>query len=198
VKILIDLDNTIIDSATMVMSLYNKLYSDKIKFDKKLKALRWDFSPYVTVSQLPNLLALFEHEDFYSDVKVIGNALNVINSISKTNDVTICSKHTEGRKVYTEEWVNRYLPNVKLNFVSEFEDKAKINSNVQMVIDDRIDCLNTFPKEVYKICFGFYDWNKDFVSDKKLIQTDNWDFIHKIIQGYDKYYEWRNKYVQCS
>ena len=56
-RIAVDLDNTILDTSTMIINLYNKLYDKNIKIN--YKDLKWDFQPYISKEELPKVLKLF-------------------------------------------------------------------------------------------------------------------------------------------
>jgi len=157
---IIDLDNTIISTIESIINLNNKLYPSKyVQFNKQFD---WFLKPMInSEEELSELFKLFDHKDFYKDVIVYDNAIEIINELAEDNRVVICSKHSEKRKPITTAWINKTMPKVEIVFVDNFEDKGKVFDNVFMVIDDKIDCLDSFDNDVYKICFGNYVWNQE-------------------------------------
>lgn len=176
-KICVDLDNTIIDTARILVNLHNELHPNNTYC--YTDDLEWDFYPIVkTKDELDQLCSLFAHKDFYTNVITYPSSIEVINNWCKQgHDVYIVSKHDEGRIPFTIKWASKVMPKVKLNFVSEFCDKGKFPCDV--IIDDRLDSLDSFDGQTTKICFGNYSWNKD----TKHRRFTNWVDLHKFIEG---------------
>lgn len=167
--IAIDLDSTLINSSLMLINLWNKLnpnrqltYTDDIE---------WDFSNILNGQvELSELFKLFDHEDFYNDVIAYDGAIEVVNELSKHYEIIIVSKHMDSRKPLTEKWVNETFPNVKLVFTDTF-DKSEVYNKAWIVLDDRIDALESCTnKNTYRMCFGAYNWNKNWCGSRVL----NW------------------------
>lgn len=176
-KICVDLDNTIIDTARILVNLHNELHPNNTY--EYTEDLEWDFYPIVkTKDEISQLCSLFTHKDFYNKTIPFPNSIEVINSwCDQGHEVSIVSKHEDDRVPFTIKWVNKVMPKVKLYFVSEFSDKGKLNCDV--IIDDRLDSLESFSKETTKICFGNYSWNKDTTQRR----FTNWTDVNKFIEG---------------
>ena len=186
--IIIDLDSTILDTSSTIVNLYNKLNpNNQLTYTPNHS---WGFRPIInTDKELSNLFKLFDHEDFYKDVKVFPNAIEIINELAENNRVYIVSKHMESRKRLSREWINKVMPKVEIRFVDNFEDKGKLFDNCDYCIDDRIDTLDSFSEETTCILFGFYDWNKDCDDYHRCM---NWNDIKnyiECIERFDKYWE---------
>ena len=191
--IIIDLDSTLINTSLMIVNLHNKLNpSNQLVYTENHS---WSFSPIVnTKEELSNLFKLFDHEDFYKDVIVFPNAIEIINELAENNRVIICSKHMETRKPITTKWINKVMPKVEIVFVYNFEDKGKLFKHCDYCIDDRIDTLDSFSEETTCILFGFYDWNKD---GNYYIRKTNWNDIRNHIEFTWKFVEQRgNKFKE--
>lgn len=179
-KILIDLDSTIINTSKMIINLHNKLNpNNKIEY---IKDCGWKFEPMIkTDEELSELFKLFDHKDFYNDVIYTKNAKEVIDKIAKEYEVVICSKHNDSRKPITKKFIDKEFHNCKLVFVDNFEDKAKIDCD--FIIDDKIECLNGFNnKDTIRICFGKYQWNKEYNG----IRYCDWKEIYNCIESINK------------
>lgn len=173
-EIIIDLDNTIVNSPLTIINLHNKLNPNKQY--QYTDELNWNFSPIIkSKEELSELFMLFDNPSFYDEVKNYDGATDFINELAKDNKVIICSKHDEGRKPITTGWIKRVMPNVELVFVDSFEEKGNLFPNAFAVIDDRIDSLDSFNNNSIKICFGNYSWNKEW----KGLKFDNWEDIEK-------------------
>ena len=178
-KIVIDLDNTILDTSNTIINLYNKINDKDIQIN--YNELCWDFEPYITKEELPSLLKLFDDERLNDEYFVFPNAIETINEWCKNNEVVICSKPSEKREQHTMNWIKKLLPNVSIMFTDTF-NKSQIGK-VDIVIDDRIDALNSIDSK-YKIVYGCYNWNKHYIS---LLRVKDWnelkDLINLIING---------------
>ena len=179
-KILIfDLDNTIISTPESLVNLHNKL-----KPNNQLilpKQIDWKFSPMIkSDEELSELFKLFDHKDFYGDtLAVFPNAIEVINKLAENNRVIICSKHMESRKPLSEEWISKVMPKVKVVFVDDFEDKGSLFPDCDVVVDDRVDCLDNFNNDCFKLLYGTYQWNRD----SNYFEVENWCQIEQVINN---------------
>jgi 5'(3')-deoxyribonucleotidase len=191
-QIVLDLDNTIINTPKTIINLHNKLnpnkqynYTNDIQID-------WKFRPVIkSDEELSDLFKLFDHEDFYKDVVVFPNAIEVINRLSENNEVVICSKHMDSRKPLTKAWINKVMPKASVVFVDSFADKGSLFTNCDVAIDDRIDCLNSFNDNVYKICFGKFKWNQEWNG----IRCNSWS---DIMLSLNTMYYFKHLYPQFS
>src|SRR5574344_1177935 len=177
--ICIDLDNTIISTPESLVNLYNKLNpNNKYILHKEID---WKFKPMIkTEEELAELFKLFDHKDFYGDTLVVfPNAIEVINRLAEDNIIFICSKHCDSRKPLTTAWINKVMPKVELIFVDNFADKGKLLKNCDIVIDDRIDSLDSFSDNCFKLLFGTYQWNRG----SNYFEVENWNQIEQVINN---------------
>ena len=172
-KIIIDLDSTIISTGKTIIKVWNKLNPNK-QLNNKIEPM-WDFSNILkdTNIKLKELFTMFDRQEFYDNVIVFDSAINIINKLAESNEVIICSKHNESRKPLTTKWINENFKNVKIMYVNNFEDKKNIECDV--IIDDKIDCLNG--KAKLSICYGLYDWNENWNK----VRCYNWKQVEQCI-----------------
>jgi 5'(3')-deoxyribonucleotidase len=178
-KIIIDIDSTIINSALSIINLHNKLNENKIEY---VENHDWNFSPMVTKEQLPELFKLFDHKDFYdeSTLVVFKDAINVINELSMQNEVIICSKHDNSRRNITQKWIYETFSSVDIVFTDSF-DKGSIIGKCDIILDDKIESLESF-KDIakYRIVFGSYLWNSNWTG----LRVNSWlefkQFVDKL------------------
>jgi hypothetical protein len=181
-KIALDLDNCILDSTSTIFNLHNKLNKNKIIYDKNID-LQWDFKPLInTKEELAELFKLFDNQMFYNDENLVvyENAIKVINELSMQNYIVIISKHQKSRKPLTRKWIYETFPTVDLVFVDDFSDKGNILKGFDVILDDRIDALDSCNEVKYRICYGNYSWNSEWTG----LRVTNWlefrELIHKI------------------
>lgn len=177
-KVAIDLDNTILNTPATIINLHNKLNEDKLEYNNSMK-IGWKFEPIIkTKQELAKLFELFDHPDFYKEAITYENAIEIVNKLSEDNKVMIISKHMDSRKPITTEWVRKTFPNTDLVFVDSFECKGQILKGFDIVIDDRIDALESCKDNVlFKICFGDYLWNESWTG----LRVTNWINLERII-----------------
>ena len=198
-NIVIDFDSTIINTPKTLINIHNKLYpSQQYIYKKNMeRKIDWNFYPLIkTKEELKELFKLFDYPDFYKYVEVFPKAIETINKLAETNNVYICSKHMESRKPLTLAWINKVMPKVKVIFVDNFSDKGETFKDIKIdiVIDDRIDCLSSFDGGIFKILFGGYKWNKfdDFSEEEKegiVARVFGWIDVKYILKLYEEVYE---------
>ena len=178
--IVIDLDSTIINTARMVINLHNKLNLNKqIEY---IEDCSWKFKPMIkTDEELSELFNVFDHKDFYNNTIYTKNAKEIVNKLSQEYEVIICSKHNNTRKPITRAFIKKEFPNCKLKFVDNFKDKSKIDCD--FVIDDKIETLEGFVnKNTVRICFGNYQWNKEYIGIREVNWNNIYEYIHKMVE----------------
>jgi len=182
-SIAIDLDNVILDTPSTIINLHNKINENKLEY-KQGDSLGWKFDPLIkTDEELAELFKLFDHEDFYKEPITFDNAIEVINSLSMQNKLVIISKHMESRKNLTLEWVRRTFPTVDLVFVDNFEDKGKLLQDFDIVLDDRLDAIESCTNIVkHCVVYGSYEWN----SNWKGLRVNNWIEFKQFIDNLEK------------
>ena len=176
-KIALDLDNTILNTPAMIINLHNKLNNNKLEYNDSMN-LGWKFDPIIkTEQELAELFKLFDHPDFYKEAITYENAIKIVNKLSKDNKVMIISKHMESRKPLTKEWISRTFSTVELVFVDDFKQKGEMLKDFDIILDDRIDALESCSDVKCKICFGNYLWNETWTG----LRVTNWINFKRII-----------------
>ena len=186
--IICDLDSTIVNSSLTIVNLYNKLNpNNQLSY---IPNHSWGFEPIIkTKEELSNLFKLFDHKDFYKDVVVFPNAIEVINKLTENNRVVICSKHMETRKRLSREWINKVMPKVEIVFVDNFEDKGKLFDKVDYVIDDKPESFENFSDKTICILYSEYQWNKDC---NYYYRCMNWNEVYNHIKFMRRFVEQRD------
>jgi len=180
ISIAFDLDNTILNTPASIINLHNKLNKDnRIDYDENT-VIDWKFRPVVkTDDELAELFKLFDHKYFYRHAIVYKCAKDIINGLSKKNRICIISKHMDSRKPLTKEWINKTFPRVELIFVDNFEDKGKVLEGYDLIVDDRIDALESCFNIPYRICYGDNEWSQDWYG----LRATNWNELYKMIKN---------------
>ena len=188
--IICDLDNTIVSTIESIVNLNNKLNpNNHIQFNEQHD---WKLYPMVkTDEELSNLFKLFDHEEFYKDVIVFPNAIEIINKLAENNRVYIVSKHCESRKRLSREWINKVMPKVEIRFVDNFEDKGKLFKDCDYCIDDRVDTLDSFSEDTTCILYGSYQWNRN-CNNYCYYRGMNWNEVYNHMKFMGRFVEQRD------
>lgn len=175
-KILVDWDNTILNTSVTVPSIWNYLYPTRQVKILKAEEVKWDFSNVLegTDVSLKELLSMFDYKYFYNHAVYVDGAIETINELSKEHEITIVSKHMDSRKELTTKCTNYLLPNVQIQFVDRFEDKKNINADI--IIDDKLECLGGV--QALSILFGNYEYNQEYDG----IKCYNWVQVKRCIE----------------
>ena len=172
---MVDLDSTIIDTCKSIINLHNKLNDKKIVYQENYT---WNFAPMIkTKEELKELFKLFDHKDFYGDTLVVfDDVVRIINELSMQNRIIICSKHDTSRRPITTKWIYETFPCVDIVYTDTF-DKS-IGGKCDIVIDDKPEAFESVEAD-YKICYSYYQWNKDWSG----LRVNNWLEISRFIKG---------------
>ena len=175
-KILVDWDNVVCSSSVTVPTLWNYLHPTKQVKVLKAEEVKWDFSNVLegTDISLKDLLSAFDYKYFYNHAVYVDGAIEIINELSRNNEIVIVSKHVDSRKELTIRCINELLPNVQIQFVDRFEDKKNINADI--IIDDKLECLGGV--QALSILFGNYEYNQEYDG----IRCNNWEQVKRCIE----------------
>lgn len=175
-KILIDWDNTILNTCVTVPMIWNYLHPLRKVKVLKAEEVKWDFSNVLegTDVSLKELLSMFDYKYFYNHAVYIEGAIETINELSKEHEIVIVSKHVDSRKELTIRCINELLSNVQIQFVDKFEDKRNIEADI--IIDDKEECLGGV--QTLSILFGNYEYNQDY----KGLRCNNWEQVKRCIE----------------
>jgi 5'(3')-deoxyribonucleotidase len=185
-KLIIDYDNTIINSTKAFCETYNKLFENCSDF----KPADWtksnvynyaDICPILEGNQ-EKVYKLFENSLFFKNAKFINdNTFDVIEKLNEKFDIHICSIGT-GKNMYLKyNWLKKNLPFIKHHLFIMNEgckmDKSIVNMEGAILIDDHTGNLETSNADM-KISFGKrYSWNEDW----KGIICQTWKEVETLI-----------------
>src|SRR5574344_1561599 len=158
--IVIDFDNTLVNSSEAVFKLCEKEFGHKINYN--MKDLKWDFGPYI-VNEKEFCRKAFASKDLYKEISFIDEyakdtVLKLLND-NRFNPI-ICSKRDLGGFDPIVEWLeDNGLKGIKYAFVSSY-DKSFVGSSNSIIIDDKPDAIMNGTR-LERILFGDYGYQKD-------------------------------------
>jgi len=176
-RIILDFDNTIVNSAETIIRLYQKkvfkyepIHREKIK---------WDFSPYIPKMHLPWALNMFQEQEFYDNLDFMDNAKEVLERLSKKHELVICTKkHPDGVSM-NDQWIRNNLPFIDsvVYLRQDSFDKSLVGGN-SIILDDKIECLIEGNRK-FRLLFGDYGYQDEYYNNEDIKRHENY---HKIIR----------------
>ena len=185
--VVVDWDNTVINTSKTLINLHNKLSKNKIKY---IEEHDWKFRPMINSDEeLKELFTLFDNKHFYdSDVVVpIKDAIKTIKKLSEHFKIVICSKHMRSRRKLTKKYIKETFKgyDVSVKFVNSFNEKSNLfkHKRVLAVVDDKIECLGGFGEKTLRVLFGDYQWNKEY-DKNSMCKINSWVTVNEAINVY--------------
>jgi 5'(3')-deoxyribonucleotidase len=172
-KLILDFDNTIVNSTKAFCNVYNLSYC----FNKNWVKADWTLSNVYNFEDVCPLLEgkhewvypLFEHELFFKTLEFINeNTKEVIEQVCKNYNVYICSIGTPKNLYLKSLWLQKHLPCIQQYVLLTNNgckmDKSIVNMDDGWLLDDNNDNLMS-SNAGCKISFGKrYSWNKNWTG----------------------------------
>ena len=187
-KIIIDIDNVVVDSISTLVNIHNYRHPEN-KYLNINKNCGWNFEGLLdrelTTEEVNGMINNFEDELFYEDnISVLEkDVVEVINDLSNKYDIIFCSRQSTNRSLRTINHFSKIFPNTYYLKAPDFNKSEMFDifdNDILCVIDDRIDCLESFKGiSKYLICYGDYKWNKEWNGER----ITNWKEIYKILES---------------
>jgi 5'(3')-deoxyribonucleotidase len=168
-KLYLDFDCTIVNTIEKVVELYNIDYakSDSYKPVHWTEISTWGFSELPLANN--NVIdKYFSDERFFSNLKYMDNALEIINKLKANYDIYCVSMGTNVNLFLKNMWLKLNLPFIKLIGVDIDTniDKRCLDLSDGILIDDVSKNLYTSNAKE-NICFGdIYTWNEDWIGTR--------------------------------
>ena len=195
-RILVDIDNTCIDSNLEIIRQYRE-YTNDYKIPYIEKDIGWDFSPVIdsNIWDGNKITKTFSSKEFYNNVKLKNDCNYVLNKlINLGHEVIIVTKPSKNGLDLRIDFINKNIPNTSVIFLMQDNfDKSIINGDI--IIDDVLESHKGDRK--LNLLFGNYGYNNDKQkkewekkNNKQLIRCKNWKEvlaqIEKIEDGGNK------------
>ena len=187
IDLFLDFDDTICLTSKQFVKLANKKYKKEEDWNN---INRWDFKdlyPEITNNDIDNI---FSSEDFFVDLELCENCLEVINSIKNIVNIHIATIGTDKNLKNKMRWIKENL-NTDFDFNGILDtginDKSSIDMSGAIFIDDRTDNLrnsNANIKILYKN-YHDYSWQQIEPNDNIYV-VDSWEQIYSILDFISK------------
>lgn len=181
-KLFLDFDNTIVDTISAVVSLYNEDYVNHDGFVaiNPKDVTSWEFTE-CNLATYEEIDRYFGDKRFFQRVKLYPSAGQVLRSLSHRYNITIVSHGYASNLKLKEEWIKNNLfkevfdNSCNTEFIGvdweTHNDKSHVDMSNSIFVDDSIRNLETSSAK-YKILYGEYmDWNN---TNIEFIRCKNW------------------------
>ena len=159
-RILVDIDNTCIDSNLEIIRQYRE-YTNDYKIPYVEKDISWDFSPVIdsNIWDGNKITKTFSSKEFYNNVKLKNDCNYVLNKlINLGHEVIIVTKPSKNGLDLRIDFINKNIPNTSVIFLMQDNfDKSIINGDI--IIDDVLESHKGDRK--LNLLFGNYGYNND-------------------------------------
>lgn len=180
-NLFLDFDNTIVDTISAIVELYNEDYSQREGFKrinpKNVKS--WEFKE-CSLATYEEINKYFGTQRFFDKLNFYEKAVPTLRILSHIYNITIVSHGYPQNLLLKEKWVKDnifsrvYKPfNCKFIGVNweEYPDKSHVDMTGGIFVDDSITNLKTSNAK-YKILYGeCFEWNE---SNIDFIRCKNW------------------------
>jgi 5'(3')-deoxyribonucleotidase len=188
-KIGIDLDEVLSQTAKALIEFHNDTYGTNYKI-KKLNTFVWQIWSK-TLSEAEEKISIFFKTLYFKKIKPVLGAREVLEKLKKNNKLFIITARSDDIKVETEKWVEKYYPKIfsQIYFTNKFSldgtslnkkimcDNLGINILVEDNLENALGCVG--PNR--KIYLLDYPWNQTDKLPKDIIRVHSWKEIEKKI-----------------
>lgn len=187
-RIIIDIDNTLINTIATITNLYN----DDFKWYSKFQPVdwhnvkTWDFEELELASR-DYINHYFNQPRFFREAVFMDDALEVIGRLyQKGYEIIFCSMcyspNGKGKELFLKG-LFQYAKFINVN-TKEYPDKSHIDMSGNTVfLDDDSKNLETSNATI-KVCFGeLFPWNENYDGDRCYSWLDFEEFVNDLEEG---------------
>lgn len=187
-RIVFDFDNTLCDSSSAIISLYNLKYGKKVP---NYLDVSWDFEelPLITRDDINSFFCSKEFFELLQPNKGMQELVNYLCDIG--HDVKIVSYSHGGAEQYKIDYIKKYFPKVKCKILTHGKDmtldkRSVITKDVDICIDDSVEALELSDAKI-KVLFGYTKYNRNNDSFVRAMNAEelkeiicNWNIMRNL------------------
>lgn len=179
--VIVDFDSTMVDTHTAVLDLYREETGDmSTEINHNTGWNIQEICPLWTDEQCKSA---FKHKRLFELMKPFAGAIFHLEQLMQEGHrVVVCTIHGHEGIGYKGALIKRMFP-----FVQEviyIDNGLKMNKDLiagDIIIDDNIGNLTNSRCE-FKVCYGDYDWNKDW----ELLRVTDWKDLYDMVCAIDE------------
>lgn len=158
-RIIFDVDNTLIDSKRIIVDIYNKKYNQNVNHEL---CNTWEFKE-LPLTNPKEITGWFNSEDFFSGIHEITGMKQLVYSLyNEGHEIVMCSYCGSEQGIQLKR---RYLecnyPFAELVLLQLGQDDSKLDKSAvvgDIIIDDNLNAISS-SSCANKMVFGDYGWN---------------------------------------
>ena len=194
-KLILDFDNTIVNTTkAMIRSLNPFIKDSTAKVDENSPSYYWSFKDLFPETHLRYIDILFNSELLFSNMELYSNVYNVLEDLhEKGVPIYVCTIGSYKNIKLKLDWLHEKLPFVEVIPIAQNNivmNKAIINMENCIFLDDNVDCLNSSNADV-KILYR----HNGFLTEKNKVwnsyTSTSWededfiDLLYKLLEVND-------------
>ena len=165
-KLILDFDNTIVNTTKAMIRSMNPFIKDSSKkVDENSPSYFWSFKDLFPETHMRYIDILFNSELLFSNMELFPNVYNVLEDLhNKGVQIYVCTIGSYKNIKLKLDYLHSHLPFVEVIPIAQNNivmDKAIINMQNCVFIDDNTDCLNSSNADV-KLLYR----NDNFTTEK--------------------------------
>lgn len=147
-KLILDFDNTLVNTTKAMIKSMNPYIKDVAqKVDENKLAYYWSFSDIFPSTHLRYVDILFNSKQLFDNMELFPNVFNVLEDLhNKGVQIYICTIGSYKNIKLKLDWLHENIPFVDVIPIAQNNiamNKAIINMENCVFIDDNTDCLNS-------------------------------------------------------
>ena len=152
-KLILDFDNTIVNTTKAMIRSMNPFIKDSSKkVDENSPSYYWSFKDLFPETHMRYIDILFNSELLFDNMELYSNVRNVLEDLhEKGVMIYVCSIGSYKNIKLKLDYLHKHLPFVEVIPIAQNNiamDKAIINMENAVFLDDNVDCLNSSNADV--------------------------------------------------
>jgi 5'(3')-deoxyribonucleotidase len=175
--LIIDFDNTIVESDKAIWELYRKDTGD-LSTDYKDHSVWWydDVCPLWSRDQQDNA---FQNPEFFEILEFMPNAVKYLQKLKQDgHTITVCTVHRGDGVPLKVKWIREnlsFIDNLVIVESSSVGHKSMICGDI--ILDDSVSNLSTTRCD-NAVCFGKGKWNQQWTGQR----AKSWEAFYRYVQ----------------
>lgn len=190
-KIAIDLDDVIADTTPNLHRFHNEMFGTNFSIDNQQiynLAKVWN----IEQEECTRRFLLWYSSDYFPKLKPVSGVAKALAELSKHHDLVIVTSRLEVVEEKTKEWLEKYLPDVKLDihFANHYfgTNSHKKSDHCQrlgidLLIEDCLDYATECAEKNIEVLLYDWPWNQTKKLPKNVTRVKSWDEIVKVIES---------------
>jgi hypothetical protein len=198
-NIVIDFDNTLVQTNKAVLEVYRKETND---YSTNLSMLNsWWFDEICPKFTREQQNELFNNPRLFELLEPQENAIDILHKLKQEgHNLILCTIHHPNGIQYKAKYIHDNFDCFDSVVYIDLLKHKKLQKSIikgDMLLDDSADYLKSSTVQ-YPICFGDEGWNSDWKNDRVLNWLEFYDKVHSITDYYKNFHELLNRRLQYA